>query len=47
MTMQRIRPTNAFLGKLTPEQQKFMKRVRVAEAKRLLAQLERLPKLGE
>jgi hypothetical protein len=44
--MQRVRPTNAILGKLTPEQEKLLKRVRVAEAKRLLAQLERLPKLG-
>jgi hypothetical protein len=46
--MQRIKlPADAFRSKTTPELQKRLKRIRVARAKKLLAKLESIPKLGE
>jgi hypothetical protein len=46
--MQRIKlPADAFRSKVTPEVERLLKRIRVAEARRLLAKLESMPKLGE
>jgi hypothetical protein len=41
--MQRIRPTNAHRRELHPELEKLLRRAEKAEAKRILAALERLP----
>jgi hypothetical protein len=32
---------------MTPELEELLKRIRVAKARKLLAELERIPKLGE
>jgi hypothetical protein len=46
--MQRIRlPADAFQSKITPELEQLLKRIRVAEARKLLAKLESIPKLGQ
>jgi len=41
--MQRIRPTNAVRRERHPELEKLLRRAEKAEAKRILAELKRLP----